>query len=71
MNEPTKETDLHGEGNNDASRRYDKAAHEFVQSGQVDEAARNDRPINEKEAGELRRAERDGLSHSRGEDPAP
>ena len=71
MNEPKKDTDLQGEGNYDASRRYDKAAHEFVQSGQVDESARNARPISEKEADELRRAEREGLSHSKGEDPAP
>ena len=71
MNQPTKDNDLQGEGNYDASRRYDKAARDFVQSGQVDEAARNARPISEKEADELRRAEREGLSHSKGENPAP
>ena len=70
MTQPTKDTDLQGEGNYDASRRYDKAARDFVQSGQVDEAARNARPISEKEADELRRAEREGLSHSKGEDSA-
>ena len=72
MNQPTKDTDLQGEGNYDASRRYDKAAREFVQSGQVEEAARNARPISEREADELRaRAEREGLSHSKVTPPAP
>jgi hypothetical protein len=75
MNQP-KDKDLQGEGNYDATRRYDKAAKEFAESGQVDEAARAARPDSAEEAEELRRAEREGLSHSKGEDaskqpPAP
>lgn len=63
--------DIQGEGNYDATRRYDKAAHEFAQSGQVEEAARAARPTSPEEADELRRAEQAGKSHSKGEDPAP
>ena len=70
MNQPPDDKDLQGEGNYDASRRYDKAAHEFAQSGQVEEAARNARPTTEQEADELRRAEREAQSHSKGEEPA-
>jgi hypothetical protein len=70
MNQPPKDKDLQGEGNYDASRRYDQAAHEFAQSGQVDDAARKARPTTEQEADELRRAEREAASHSKGEDPA-
>jgi len=65
----TKTSDVQGEGNYDASRRYDKAAADFAQSGKVEEAARAARPESEQEADELRRAEREGKSHSKGDDP--
>jgi hypothetical protein len=65
-----KDKDLQGEGNYDASRRYDKAAHEFAQSGRVEDGARAARPRSPAEADELRQAERAGKSHSKGEDPA-
>jgi hypothetical protein len=61
--------DLQGEGNYDATRRYDNAAHEFAKSGQVESAARKARPGRPDEAAEMKRAERVGLSHSKGEDP--
>ena len=70
MAKPTENKDLQGEGNYDASRRYDKAAHEFAQSGKVEDAARAARPASAEEAEELKRAERAGKSHSKGEDPA-
>lgn len=62
--------DLQGEGNYDAARRYDKAQREFVESGQVDDAARNAAPKNADEAEQLRRAEQDGKSRAKEEDPA-
>ena len=62
--------DLQGEGNYDATRRYDKAAHEFVEAGKVEEAARAARPASPEEAAELIRAERTAKSRSKGEDPA-
>lgn len=70
MSQPTDNKDLQGEGNYDASRRYDKAAHEFAESGQVEDAARAARPRTPEEAAELYRAEQAGKSHSKGEDPA-
>jgi len=60
--------DIQGEGNYDATRRYDKAAGDFAKSGKVDEAARAAQPRDAKEAEQLRRAEQAGRSHSKGED---
>jgi hypothetical protein len=73
MTDPSKATDaqdLQGEGNYDASRRYDKAARDFAQSGKVDEAALAAQPGSPEEAADLQRAEEAGKSHSKGEDPA-
>jgi hypothetical protein len=71
MNHPTdKDQALQGEGNYDASRRYDKAAHEFAESGQVEAAARAARPMSPEEAEAMHLAELAGKSHSKGEDPA-
>jgi hypothetical protein len=70
MSQPTDNADVQGEGNYDASRRYDQAAHEFVKAGKVEEAARAAKPLSPQEADELRRAEQAGKSHSKGEDPA-
>jgi len=60
--------DIQGEGNYDATRRYDKDVSDFAKSGKVDEAARAAQPRGAKEAEELRRAEQVGRSHSKGED---
>jgi hypothetical protein len=60
--------DIQGEGNYDATRRYDKAASDFAKSGKVDEAARAAQPRDAKEAEQLRSAEQTGRSHSKGED---
>ena len=70
MTERKDNPDLQGEGNYDATRRYDKAAREFVESGRVDDASRKARPASPEEAAELERAERAGQSHSKGEAPA-
>ena len=70
MNKPTDNKALQDEGNYDAARRYDKAAHDFAQSGQVEEAARAARPASPEEAAELLAAEQAGKSHTKGEDPA-
>ena len=68
--QPKKNPDVQGEGNYEATRRYDKATTDFVKSGKVDEAAREARPKSEAEARELRQAEEEGKSHAKGEDPA-
>lgn len=56
-----------GEGNVEAGRRYDKATREFVEAGKVDEAAEAAAPDSAAEAEELKRAERAGRAHSKGE----
>ena len=60
---------VQGEGDYDAARRYDKAAREFAEAGKVEEAARDAKPASPEEADELRRAEREGKAHAKGEDP--
>jgi hypothetical protein len=66
---PQGKSEVQGEGNYDATRRYDKSAREFVQSGKVEDAARSAQPKNAEEAEAMQRAEREGKSHSKGEDP--
>jgi hypothetical protein len=61
---------VQGEGDYQAARRYDKAQHDFAGSGKVDKAARDAQPVNAEEAEEMQRAEREGQSHAKGEDPA-
>ena len=60
---------VQGEGDYQAGRRYDKAQRDFAQSGKVEQAARDAKPTSAEEADELRRAEREGKSHAKGEDP--
>ena len=60
---------VQGEGDYDAGRRYDKAAREFAESGQVEPAAHDAAPHDAREAEELARAEAEGKSHSKGEGP--
>lgn len=71
MNQPQSigNNDLQGEGNYDAARRYDKAQRDFVESGQVDDAARKAAPENAEEEKALQRAEQEGKSHAKDEDP--
>lgn len=61
---------IQGEGDYRSAQRYDQSARAFAESGKVDEAARNAKPANGAQAQDLRDAEAQGLSHSKGEDPA-
>jgi hypothetical protein len=61
--------DVQGEGDYQAARRYDRAQREFVRSGRLDPAARGAHPTTAQEASDLRQAEEEGRSHSKGEDP--
>jgi hypothetical protein len=60
---------VQGEGDYEAARRYDSDQREFVRSGRVEEAARDARPTNSREESDMRQAEEEGRSHSKGEDP--
>ena len=60
---------VQGEGNYEATRRFDKAERDFVESGKVDDAARKAQPENAEQAREMEQAEQTGKSHSKGEAP--
>ena len=60
---------IQGEGDYEAARNHNDAQREFVESGQVQKAARDAEPKNQAEADEMARAEAEGKSHSKGEVP--
>ena len=55
----------HGEGNYKASKQYNDATKDFVESGKVEGAARDAQPRNQQEAREMREAEKEGKSHAK------
>ncbi|HSN31977.1 MAG TPA: hypothetical protein VLU41_04780 [Ideonella sp.] len=61
--------DIQGEGNYGAARRYDQAQKRFVESGKVGQAAKDSAPRDQAEADAMRRAEEEGKSHAKDEDP--
>ena len=61
---------VHGEGNYAASREYNARTRRFIESGQVDEAARAAEPGSEAEALQMQAAEAEGKRHAKEEDPA-
>ena len=69
MRATIRKSQVQGEGDYEAGRRYDKSAREFAQSGKVTEAARKAKPRSAREAGEMKEAEVVGKSRSKGEDP--
>jgi len=60
---------IHGEGNYKASKDFDDAEKAFVQSGRVEEGARNAAPKTKAEEEEMNRAEAEARKRSKGEDP--
>jgi hypothetical protein len=60
----------HGEGNYKASRRYNEATKRFVESGKVEQAAREAEPGSESEALQMANAEAEGRRRAKEEDPA-
>jgi hypothetical protein len=61
---------VHGEGNYAATRQYDDATKQYVESGRVEEAARAAAPKSQAEAREMEAAEAEGKRRAKGEDPA-
>lgn len=59
-----------GEGNREAARNYNEATRDFVKSGQVDEQARDAAEIDKTEKIDLEKAEQEGRSRAKEEDPA-
>jgi hypothetical protein len=60
-----KDPDLQGEGNYTAARRHRESVEDFVESGKVDQAAKDAAPDSTEEAEELREAEKEGKSHAK------
>ena len=60
---------VYGEGNYQATRDYNERTKRFMESGRVDEAARNAAPKSEQEAQEMAAAENEGRRHAKEEDP--
>lgn len=52
---------VYGEGNYEASRQYNEATKKFVESGRVDEAAREAAPKSPQEAADMKQAEQAAL----------
>jgi hypothetical protein len=61
---------VHGEGNYEASRKYNDATRRFIQSGKVEQAAREAEPTSDAEAKEMKAAEAEGKRRAKEEDPA-
>jgi hypothetical protein len=62
--QPAAGTDVQGEGNYEASRRHQRAAHKFVEENDIEKLARDAAPRDPAEREALERAEREGRSHA-------
>ena len=61
---------VEGEGSYTGSKDYNQRTKKFVESGKVEEAARNAEPKSEEEKHAMQKAERIGKERAKGEDPA-
>ena len=61
---------VEGEGSYTGSKDYNERTKKFVDSGKVEEAAKDAKPASEQEAHEMQKAERIGKQHAKEEDPA-
>jgi hypothetical protein len=65
-----KENENEGEGSRTAARHYNEAQQRYVESGRVDQAAKEaERAIEGPEGDELRRAEEEGKRRAAGREP--
>ena len=68
-NPPKTKSEVQGEGDYKASRRYNEATREFVEEEDVAEAARDAEPQSAREEQQLERAEQAGRQRAKDEDP--
>jgi hypothetical protein len=61
---------VEGEGSYSGTKEYNQRTKKFVESGKVDQAARDAEPKSEEEKRAMEKAERAGKEHAKGEDPA-
>lgn len=59
-----------GEGDRESDRRYREHTEEFVESGKVEEKARDAEPESSEEAEKLEKAEDEGRDRAKEKDPA-
>jgi hypothetical protein len=60
---------VHGEGNYQATRQYNEATKKFIESGKVDQAARDAAPKDANEAAEMKQAEQAALLRAKDAPP--
>ena len=65
----TSHDQVEGEGSYSGTKDYNERTKRFIESGKVEEAARNAEPKTEEERHALQEAERIGKSRAKGEDP--
>jgi len=56
---------VEGEGSYTGTRNYNERTKKFIDSGQVEEAARKAKPRSKKEADEMAQAEKEGKKHAK------
>jgi hypothetical protein len=61
---------VEGEGSYKGSKDYDERTKKFIDSGKVEQAARDAEPKSTEESHAMEKAERLGKEHAKGEDPA-
>ena len=61
---------VEGEGSYSGTKDYNERTRKFVESGKVEEAARNAEPKTEEEKHAMQKAERIGKEQAKEEDPA-
>jgi hypothetical protein len=61
---------VEGEGSYSATKDYNERQRKFMESGKVEDAARDSQPKSEGEKNDMQKAERIGKEHAKAEDPA-
>ena len=61
---------VEGEGSYSATKDYNQRTKKFIDSGKVEDAARDAAPQSEEEKQAMQKAERLGKERAKGEDPA-
>jgi hypothetical protein len=61
---------VEGEGSYSGTKDYNERTKKFMDSGKVEQAAKDAKPKSEQEAHEMQKAERLGKQHAKDEDPA-
>jgi hypothetical protein len=61
---------VEGEGSYSATKDYNERTKKFMESGKIEQAAKDAKPESEQQAQEMQKAERLGKQRAKGEDPA-